>query len=228
MKALSTKVMTVTFTLALVSGCQTVSTQSTDPYTGEQTTSNTVKGAGIGAGVGALLGALTADDGERTERILAGAALGGAAGGGIGYYMDQQEAEMRQMMQGTGVKVERHGNQIQLVMPGNITFETASASLAPDFYRVLKGVSLVLTKYDQTLLNIDGHTDSVGAESYNMQLSQQRANTVYNNLAGQGVAASRMRATGYGESRPIADNSSEMGRTQNRRVELWIQPMSQQ
>lgn len=227
MKRLQQTLITTVISLGLVSGCQTVSTQSTDPYTGEQKTSNTVKGAGIGAAIGGVLGALTAKDGERSETILKGAVLGGAVGGGIGYYMDQQEAELRQYLQGTGVQVQRHGDQIQLVMPGNITFETASANLYPDFHRVLNGVAVVLNKYNKTLLNIDGHTDSVGADSYNLQLSNQRALSVYNYLANQGVLTTRMRANGYGESRPVASNSTAAGRAANRRVELWIQPIQQ-
>ncbi len=212
--------------VTLLAGCQTVAptTQTTDPYSGEAKTSNTVKGAGIGALAGAVLGAATSSKGDRKKGILTGALLGGAVGGGVGYYMDQQEAELRRYLQGTGVQVERHGDRIQLVMPGNITFETGSSNLATSFFSVLDGVSVVLKKYEQTQLNIDGHTDSVGSESSNQQLSEQRARSVSYYLSGQGISPQRMRTAGYGESSPIADNRNTEGRAANRRVELWIEP----
>ncbi len=212
--------------LALLSGCQTVpSTQTNDPYTGEAQTSQTVKGAGIGAVAGAVLGAATSSKSDRKKGILTGALVGGTVGGGIGYYMDQQEAELRRYLQGTGVQVQRHGDRIQLVMPGNITFDTGSANLAGSFYSVLDGVAVVLKKYAKTQLNIDGHTDSVGSMESNQLLSNQRANAVSRYLAGQGISSQRLRASGYGESSPIADNNTASGRSANRRVELWIQPL---
>lgn len=213
---------------AVLGGCQSApTTQTTDPYTGETKTSNTVKGAGIGAVAGAVLGAVTADKGDkRGKRILAGALAGGAVGGGIGYYMDQQEAELRRHLEGTGVRVQRIGNQIQLVMPGNITFRTGSADLAGNFLNVLDGVATVLKKYSKTQLNVDGHTDSVGSESLNQSLSERRAQSVAFYLADQGIDRARIRAIGYGESRPVASNGTSEGRAANRRVELWIQPLS--
>ncbi|MCW8884593.1 MAG: OmpA family protein [Motiliproteus sp.] len=222
------KTTLATFTcVALLSGCQTAPTvQSNDPYTGDKKTSNTAKGAGIGAIAGAVLGAATSSKGDRKKGILTGALVGGAVGGGIGYYMDQQEAELRRYLEGTGVGIQRHGDQIQLVMPGNITFETASAKLAASFYQVLDAVAVVLKKYDQTQLNIDGHTDSQGADSYNLGLSQDRALSVSHYLSGQGIVDSRIKASGYGENAPIADNGTSTGRAANRRVELWIQPLS--
>ncbi|OMH30800.1 OmpA family protein [Motiliproteus sp. MSK22-1] len=222
---LSTAIVT---SFALLSGCQTVAptAQTTDPYSGESKTSNTAKGAGIGAVAGAVLGAATSSKGDRKKGILTGALVGGAVGGGVGYYMDQQEAELRRYLEGTGVQVERHGDQIQLVMPGNITFKTGSSHLATSFHSVLDGVSTVLKKYDQTQLNIDGHTDSVGSEASNRSLSQQRSQSVSYYLTGKGLNAQRIRTAGYGESRPIADNSTANGRAANRRVELWIQPIS--
>ena len=214
--------------LALLSGCQTVAptAQTTDPYSRESKTSNTAKGAGIGALAGAVLGAATSSKGDRKKGILTGALVGGAVGGGIGYYMDQQEAELRRYLEGTGVRVERHGDQIQLVMPGNITFQTGSSNLEGSFHSVLDGVGTVLKKYDQTQLNIDGHTDSVGSEESNRNLSQQRSNSVSYYLTGQGISAQRIRTVGYGETKPLADNSTVAGRASNRRVELWIQPIS--
>ncbi|HKK02385.1 MAG TPA: glycine zipper domain-containing protein, partial [Gammaproteobacteria bacterium] len=131
---------------ALFAGCQTV-----DPYTGETQTSSTTKGAAIGAGAGALLGILTGDDStERRQRALIGAGVGALAGGAVGNYMDRQEAELRQRLEGTGVSVTRVGDEIVLNMPGNITFETDSANLNPRFFEVLDSVALVAAEYDKT------------------------------------------------------------------------------
>ncbi len=221
-----TKILgTALVSLGLLAGCQNIpQTQSTDPYTGEQQTNKTTKGAGIGALTGAVLGAATSSDGDRKKGIATGALVGGAIGGGVGYYMDRQEAELRRYLQGTGVQVQRQGDRIQLIMPGNITFQTGSAQLASNFYDVLNAVAVVLKKYDDTRINVDGHTDSVGDAGYNQQLSVNRANSVASHLASQGISYDRITSTGYGESRPLADNNSESGRAANRRVELWIQP----
>ena len=126
----------------------------------------------------------------------------------------------------TGVGIQRHGDQIQLVMPGNITFETASSNLAGSFYQVLDAVAVVLKKYDKTALNVDGHTDSQGSDNYNLELSQDRALAVSNYLASQGITHERINSSGYGENSPIADNGTAAGRAANRRVELWIQPLT--
>ncbi len=224
----SLKLTTASVTcLVLLAGCQSNPTmQTNDPYSGEKKTSNTAKGAGIGAIAGALLGAATSSKGDRKKGILTGALVGGAVGGGIGYYMDQQEAELRRYLEGTGVQIQRHGDQIQLVMPGNITFESGSSNLAPSFYSVLDGVATVLAKFDQTQLNIDGHTDSQGSDEFNQRLSEQRALSVSTYLSGNNVAPSRIAASGYGENKPIANNDNADGRAANRRVELWIQPHS--
>lgn len=224
----STKLATTGITcLILLSGCQSNPTmQTNDPYSGEKKTSNTAKGAGIGAIAGAILGAATSSKGDRKKGILTGALVGGAVGGGIGYYMDQQEAELRRYLEGTGVKIQRHGDQIQLIMPGNITFDSGSANLASSFYSVLDGVATVLTKFDKTQLNVDGHTDSRGSAEFNQNLSEQRAISVSTYLSGHSVARSRIVSSGYGENNPIANNDNASGRSANRRVELWIQPLS--
>ncbi|MAY43208.1 MULTISPECIES: OmpA family protein [unclassified Neptuniibacter] len=201
----------------LLSGCQTL-----DPYTGEQKVGNTTKGAGIGAIAGAVLGAAVSSDGDRDKGILTGAIVGGAVGGGIGYYMDQQEALLRQELQGTGVQVERIGDSIRLIMPGNITFATDSDRVASNFYPVLDSVAKVLIKFDKTELNVDGFTDSSGSFEYNQQLSERRAARVGDYLVGSGIAQLRINTRGYGERYPVADNKSSAGRSQNRRVEINI------
>ena len=205
-----------------VTGC------TTNPYTGERETSKAAIGAGIGALAGAAIGAATGDDAkDRRKRALIGAAGGGIVGGGVGYYMDVQEAKLREQLKGTGVSVTRVGENIVLNMPGNITFMTGSADLNSDFLRVLDSVGLVLKEYNKTLIVIAGHTDNVGSDETNQQLSQRRAESVGRYLAGRNVVAERMVITGYGEARPVASNDNAEGRTQNRRVELTLEPIKQ-
>jgi outer membrane protein OmpA-like peptidoglycan-associated protein len=206
-----------------LAGCQT-----TNPYTGEQQTSKAAKGAGIGAAAGAVVGLLTGDDSkERRERALIGAGVGAIAGGSVGYYMDVQEAKLRQQLQGTGVSVTRMGDNITLNMPGNITFKTDSADLNASFFSVLDSVSLVLKEYEKTIVEVAGHTDSTGTDQYNQALSQRRAQTVATYLAGKGVLDQRMITVGAGEGHPVATNDTPEGRQLNRRVELTLTPISQ-
>ncbi len=212
------KLMLATAMSALVlGGCTTM-----DPYTQESKTSNATKGAGIGALTGAVLGAAVAGKGDRNEGALAGAAIGGAVGGGIGYYMDRQEMQLRQELEGTGVRVERVGDDIRLIMPGNITFATDSDRVAPSFYPVLDSVAKVLLKFDRTQVAVEGFTDSTGSFEYNQQLSERRAGSVASYLASVGVNQLRLDARGYGERYPIASNDSAAGRAANRRVEIKI------
>lgn len=201
-----------------VAGCQT-----TNPYTGEQQVSKTAAGAGIGALGGAVAGVLIGDNREAT---LIGAGIGALAGGAVGNYMDRQEAELRQQLQGTGVSVTRVGNQLVLNMPGNITFATDSADLASNFYPTLNSVALVLKKYNQTYVDIMGHTDSTGSEQYNQELSQRRAGSVAAYLQSQGVEPARLITRGMGEGSPIAGNETAAGRAQNRRVEIVLTPVT--
>ena len=134
----------------VLAGCQT-----TDPYTGEQKTSNTTKGAAIGAGVGVAIGLLTGDSSsERKKRALILGGAGGRAGGAVGNYMDRQEAKLRTQLQGTGVSVTRSGDNIILNMPGNVTFMTNSADINASFYQVLTSVALVLKEFDKTVVDI--------------------------------------------------------------------------
>ena len=212
------KVLTLAVVAAAVglAGCQT-----TNPYTGEQQTSKAAKGAGIGAAAGAVVGLITGDDSkERKERALIGAGVGALAGGSVGYYMDVQEAKLRQQLQGTGVSVTRMGDNITLNMPGNITFKTDSADLNSSFFSVLDSVSLVLKEYEKTIVEVAGHTDSTGSDQYNQALSERRAQTVATYLGGKGVMQQRMITIGAGEGRPVATNDTADGRQLNRRVEL--------
>ncbi|RBW48406.1 OmpA family protein [Marinobacter sp. F3R11] len=203
-----------------LAGCMTY-----DPYTGEQKTSDATKGSIIGAIGGAAIGAATSSKSDRGKGALIGAAGGAAIGGGIGYYMDRQEAQLRQKLEGSGVRVVRNGDQIELIMPGNITFDLNQTSIRGGFTDTLESVALVLKEFDQTIIQIEGHTDSSGSDSYNQLLSERRAGSVRDFLLNQGIASSRTRAVGYGERYPIASNDTAAGREQNRRVELTLVPM---
>jgi outer membrane protein OmpA-like peptidoglycan-associated protein len=206
----------------VLSGCETM-----DPYTGESEMSKTTKGALIGAAAGAVAGLMSGDDAvERRQRALIGAGVGALAGGAVGNYMDRQEAKLRAELQGTGVSVTRDGDNITLNMPGNVTFDTDSAALRPQFFGVLNSVGKVLTEFDQTVVEVAGHTDSTGSDSHNLQLSQRRANTVGEYLYTQGIMDQRIISVGMGEHHPIADNSTSEGRQLNRRVEITLVPVT--
>jgi outer membrane protein OmpA-like peptidoglycan-associated protein len=138
--------------------------------------------------------------------------------------MDVQEVKLREQLEGTGVRVAREGDNIRLIMPGNITFETDKAQLRGSFYSVLNSVALVLAKYNDTTMRVTGHTDSTGSEQYNQQLSEQRARSVARYLGTKSVSVDRMYVEGMGENLHIADNATAEGRAANRRVELYILP----
>jgi outer membrane protein OmpA-like peptidoglycan-associated protein len=206
----------------LVSACETL-----DPYTRESETSKATKGALIGAAAGAVVGLISGDDAvERRQRALIGAGVGALAGGSIGYYMDRQEAKLRAELEGTGVSVTRIGDNITLNMPGNVTFATDSSDLNPAFFDVLNSVGKVLNEFDKTVVEVAGHTDSTGSESYNQALSERRASSVATYLQSQKVITERIIRVGMGESRPVADNGSSAGRQSNRRVEITMVPIT--
>ncbi len=201
-------------------GCQT-----TDPYTGESKTSNTAKGAGIGALAGAVIGAAVDHD-NRGKGALIGATVGAAAGGGWGYYRDKQEQQLRDELAGSGVDVQRSGENIKLIMPGNITFRTGSAEIQADFYDTLNSVAGSLKEFPESNIRVTGHTDSTGDAMRNQILSEQRANSVARYLQSQGVSSVRLQTNGYGARYPISDNATEAGRQANRRVELEVLPVA--
>lgn len=197
----------------LSSGCVT------DPYTGEQKISK----AGIGAATGAILGAAVSSKSDRGK----GAVIGAAVAGGAGAYMDNQEKKLRDKLQNTGVSVTRDGEQIYLNMPGSLTFQTNSADIQASFYSVLNSVTQVLKEFGDTNVEVTGHTDSVGSDMHNQQLSERRAQSVSNYLVAQGVNGGRFHVVGYGERYPVASNDTEQGRQMNRRVEVQIKPRAQ-
>ncbi len=219
---------TTIFLTILVTAVFAVQSCTTDPYTRERQTSRTVWGSVIGGAAGAAAGAATGRDSEsRRKRALIGLGVGALAGGATGAYMDRQETLLRQRLEATGVSVTRVNDRIVLNMPSNITFETDSAELRPRFYDVLNSVSQVLEEYEKTIVNVTGHTDSTGAESYNQALSEKRARNVAQYLISQGVNSTRVAAEGVGENQPIASNQTPEGRQANRRVEITLAPLTE-
>jgi outer membrane protein OmpA-like peptidoglycan-associated protein len=201
---------------------------STDPYTGEQKVSNTALGAGTGALLGTAAGAIIGGTtGIKTRKaMLIGAGVGALAGGGVGVYMDNQEAKLRERLQDTGVSVTRNGDSIILNMPSNITFATDQSDIKPRFYETLNSVAIVLKEFNQTLVDVNGHTDSDGSADYNDELSQRRASSVAQYLISQRLDGQRFEVQGLGESQPIASNDTPSGKAQNRRVEIEIVPLT--
>ncbi len=209
------KVLAVSVALGVLSGCATGTGE------GDSGISNTAKYGAIGALAGAAAGALINHD-SRGKGALIGAAAAGAAGAGYGYYADKQEAELRKSMASSGVQVERQGDNINLVMPGAITFATGSVILSADAQTVLSKLAVSLQQYPDTTIVVTGHTDSVGGLAANNQLSYDRASSVAGYLTRQGVPAARVQAAGAGPTQPVASNDTEQGRAQNRRVEIQL------
>ncbi|MDR5898900.1 OmpA family protein [Halomonas vilamensis] len=214
------RLLTPIAAVLLVAGCAT-----NDPYGGQTQRSSTATGTGIGAAVGAVAGALSGDGStSRRDRALIGAAVGAAAGAGVGAYMDRQENQLRGSLQGSRIEIDRRGDDIVLNMPSGVTFGFDSADLTNEARSALNEVANVLTQYQDTRVNIAGHTDSTGDANYNQRLSERRAQAVGGYLNQSGVSSTRLNMMGFGEDRPIASNETEQGRTQNRRVEITLTP----
>jgi outer membrane protein OmpA-like peptidoglycan-associated protein len=209
-----------------LSGAALTAACTTDPYTGQRRINNTAVGIIGGALGGYLLGDLVGGRGDRTEKVI-GAGIGAIAGGAVGAYMDRQEADLRRQTAGTGVDVIRQGDDLILRMPSGITFPVDSSAIQPQFRSTLDGVSQTLVSYNQTYIDVLGHTDSTGSDAYNQALSERRARSVADYLSMRGVARARMGIRGYGETQPIASNETEEGRSQNRRVEIKVVPVTQ-
>jgi len=208
-----------------LSGCETL-----DACTGQSKTSNTAKGAGVGASIGVALAYVNNRDkssSDRKKAMLKGAGIGAIAGGSVGYYMDTQEAKLRKQLRSTGVSVERDGDNINLIMPSNITFKTGGYTMNNSFYDVMDSVVLVVQEFDKTIIVSAGHTDSQGTDSSNKLLSQRRAMAVAGYLQQKGVVDARIETIGFGENQPVANNGTSEGRSLNRRVEISLFPISE-
>jgi outer membrane protein OmpA-like peptidoglycan-associated protein len=224
---MTTRVSRKRIGLACLASLTVTACTTLDPYTREEQASRTQRGAIIGAVSGAVAGLITGDSSmERKKRALVGAGLGALAGGAVGAYQDRQEARLRAQLDGTGVSVTRIGDNITLNMPGNVTFATDSADLNAAFFTVLDSVVLVVDEFEQTVIEVAGHTDSTGSDAYNQSLSERRAASVAAYLRSREVLPDRIIEVGMGEARPIADNTTETGRQQNRRVELTLVPLT--
>jgi outer membrane protein OmpA-like peptidoglycan-associated protein len=204
----------------------TVTACVTDPNTGERKVSRTVLGAGAGTAAGLLIGGLI---GGSTARVI-GAGIGGVAGGVIGYKMDQQIKELKESTAGTGIDVTEadDGQSILVNLPDGVTFDVDSSTLKPQFRTTLDRIADSMVRYPDSLIDVYGHTDSTGSDSYNQSLSERRASTVANYLISRGVSAARIRSQGFGETMPVASNATVEGRARNRRVEIKIVPISRE
>jgi len=201
----------------------------TNPETGEREfPTRTVIGAGLGALGGYLAGDLIGGKGDRTEKIV-GAGIGAVAGGAIGAYMDRQERELRERTAGTGVEVNRQGDELLLTVPAGITFPINSYTIQPQFYGTLNEVAQTLAAYPSTYIDVYGHTDPSGGDRINIPLSQNRAQAVANYLIQRGVNSARIATQGFGSSQPLPGNtnSTEAERAANRRVEIRIVPIAE-
>lgn len=209
-----------------ISGAFATTACTTDPYTGQQQVNRTAVGIIGGAIGGYLIGDLVGGSHDRNAKVI-GAGIGALAGGAAGAYMDRQEAELRRQTAGTGVDVYRQGDELVLRMPSGITFPVDRFDIQPQFQSTLNQVAQTLASYDQTYIDVLGHTDSTGSDAYNQSLSERRAQSVASYLSARGVAQARMGIRGYGEAQPIASNETEAGRAQNRRVEIKVVPITQ-
>jgi len=204
---MKTKIIALLFAAIMLGSCKTWN----------KTEKGAVIGTGAGAGAGAVIGK---QYGNTALGAIIGAAVGGTAGALIGNYMDKQAAEMKRDLD--GAHVERVGEGIKITFESGLLFPVNSFSVSEKSKTDIADLSRILNKYDDTEILIEGHTDNTGSEQHNQALSENRANAVANHLKSNGVKAARITAVGYGESQPVADNSTEAGRSENRRVEVAI------
>ncbi|EIK95253.1 ompA family protein [Pseudomonas sp. M47T1] len=221
---MSRRLIIVATAVALLAGCASQNPYDSQSQDSGSGMSKTAKYGGLGALAGAVAGAAI-DHNNRGKGALIGAAVVGAGAAGYGYYADKQEKALRASMANTGVQVQRDGDQIKLIMPGNITFATDSSSIAPSFYSPLNNLAGSFKQYNQNLIEVVGFTDSTGSRQHNMDLSQARAQSVATYLTSQGVDPSHVSVRGAGPDQPIASNADANGRAQNRRVEVNLKPL---
>ena len=198
--------------VVLIAGCATPQQNNAAVGTGV--------GAAAGAGIGALLG--------NSRGALIGGALGAAAGGVTGYNWSSIKQRLSGATAGTGTQVtEQQDGSLKVNIPSAISFDTNSYAIKPSFRPVLDQVAQTIVQHPELIAQVIGHTDSTGSPGYNMTLSQNRAQSVAQYLAQRGVAGSRLAAEGRGSSQPIADNATDGGRAQNRRVEIYLRAVQQ-
>ena len=223
MNVLTKSAIAAAVAATMLAGCATYTGQTNDPNDPNRTRN----GALIGASIGAVAGLLSGKDAtERRQRAMVGAGIGGLAGAGIGAYQDRQEAELRRQTAGTGVDVQRDGDVIKLNLPDGVTFDFNKTEVKPQFYPALNNIASTIKEYNQTIVEINGHTDNVGSLAANQKVSEGRAQAVGNYLAGQGVQSVRMEMHGYNYQYPVADNTTDAGRAKNRRVEIRLIPVN--
>lgn len=202
--------------LFLGSGC------ATHPNTGKGAAYGTAGGAAAGALLGQIIGGNTK---STLIGAAAGAVIGGAAGAGVGNMMDRQESDMRQALASSNaVALRREGDMLALTFKSDFTFDVNSDVIRPGLSSELDRIAQVLAAYPETRIRVEGHTDNTGKAAYNQSLSEKRAGSVKNALMQRGIDASRISTIGFGASAPVANNNSESGRQQNRRVEVRINP----
>ncbi|HEC73188.1 MAG TPA: OmpA family protein [Methylophaga aminisulfidivorans] len=211
------KLVLVSILAAALNGCA-----ANDPN------QKTKTGAAIGAAAGALVGYAINDEGA--GGALAGAAVGALAGGGVGRYMDNQQKEMEAALADerarNDLKIQQLENEtLKIDIASEVSFGFDSAGIKPAFVSTLDKVAAILQRYPNTIIHVVGHTDSVGAAAYNMQLSERRAESVVDYFINHGVSSDRLFASGRGESEPRASNDTEAGRQLNRRVEIFVKPV---
>lgn len=213
---------------AVLSACATGGSyvQSDQYGNPTQQQNRTGKGALIGAAIGTAAGLLSGDSAtERRQRAMVGAGIGALGGAAVGNYQDRQERALRERTANTGIDVQRQGDNITLNLPDGITFDFNKTTLKPQFYGALNGVASTLAEYNQTMIEVVGHTDSIGSDAVNNRISKERADAVAAYLSAQGVQGARIETLGAGKNYPIASNDTDAGRAQNRRVEIRVIPL---
>ena len=191
--------------------------------------SHTETGAVLGAGAGAILGGV-AYSSNRTKGVLVGAVGGALAGGAVGAYMDSQKKDLEKNLsseiRARQARVEALPNHVvRVTMTGDTGFNTNSTEIKPGFYSTLDKIADVVVRYGKTSLTVAGHTDDVGSAQYNQQLSERRARSVAQYMESKRVNPVRLVLVGKGETMPIASNANEGGRAENRRVEIYVEPV---
>ncbi|MDO4710245.1 MAG: OmpA family protein [Pseudomonadota bacterium] len=218
----SFKITAAAIAASLLAGCASYTGQTQAP----DDPNRTRRGALIGAGIGAVAGLLAGRDAtDRRQKAMVGAGIGGLAGAGIGAYQDRQEAELRRQTAGTGVEVQRDGDVIKLNLPDGVTFDFNKTDIKSQFYPALNNIARTVAEYNQTIVEVAGHTDNIGSLAANQTVSDRRASSVGEYLIGQGVLRERVEMRGYNYQYPVADNSTEQGRAMNRRVEIRLIPL---